>query len=74
MTQLKSLIKEVERLNDIKNREKDTHKYIEIGIKLESIKQTVEVADDLMKYNNYECLSTKEKAEWFKLKELLGIK
>ncbi len=34
MTQLKSLIKEVERLNDIKNREKDTHKYIEIGIKL----------------------------------------
>ena len=71
MNQLKQLIKEVERLN----KNKDNKRWrIAIASKLQGIKQTVEVTDDLMKYNNYECLSTEEKAEWFKLKELLGVK
>ncbi len=71
MTQLKSLIKEVERLN--KNKDNKRWK-IAIVSKLQGIKQTVEAFDNMMVNKWWLNKTTNEMKDWQTLKKLLEIK
>ena len=71
MNQLKSLIKEVERLNKIVRNPK--HKCFQIAVaQLRAIRKTVEVVD-----NDFDLMGEgfdEHKKDWQTLKKLLGIK